>query len=81
MPVNTQALILGMVVVLGVVMIAQGSLAIQTYDTLQDCAKGDDSAKAKNHIQIGLLIAGVAVLCIGLGFSVKMLRSSKPPAQ
>jgi hypothetical protein len=59
---DAQIALTAMVVVLGVVMVAQGSLAIQTYNTLEDCKRGEASSAQRNNAQIGLLVVGVLVL-------------------
>jgi Mn2+/Fe2+ NRAMP family transporter len=73
---SVRAIVLAMIVILGVVMVAQGSLAIQTYNTLKDCTKGIQSAKKHNHVQIAFLTFGVIVLGVGLGFGGKLVHDS-----
>ena len=66
-----------MAVVLGVIMIAQGSLAIQSFNTLQECRRGEATSERRNKAQIGLLTVGVAVLIgamVAAGYLFKSLR-------
>ena len=76
-PVNqdiVKKLVVAMFVVLGVIIIAQGSLAIQTYNTLGGCTRGEASSKPRNDAQIALLTIGVAILlgtCITGAFMFK----------
>ena len=75
---NSSAIVaLSMVVVVGAVMIVQGSLAINTYNTLGDCARGDDSARATNKAQIVLLTLGVIAVVIAIGVGVGMYKAAQ----
>ncbi len=72
---------LAMVVVVGSIMIVQGSLAINTFNTLGDCARGDDSARATNKAQIVLLTLGVIAVVIAIGVGVGMYKAAQRKAR
>jgi hypothetical protein len=79
---NSSAIVaLAMVVVVGAVMIVQGSLAINTFNTLGECARGDDSARAVNRAQICLLTVGVVAVVVAIGVRVGMYKAARRKAR
>jgi hypothetical protein len=74
---NVQIAVTVMTVLLGAVMIAQGSIAIQTFNTLKDCRRGEETSAKRNTVQIWLLAVGIAVL-VGALVAAGFLYKTRP---